>query len=279
MRPDYRTDRHDIDISKSGAAFIIMSSALQKSSDPTHNCPGPSPFLSDYVKYSFTVAATGWYSFVGAAQNGRFWTRVDDVDDGAKPTGRAVGERDVGVGGASNRGPTHVLAHRADRRPYCTRLHSGVAHAGELSRTTRRVRRRSTKDEVVVADAVATDPQFGAVPNRPSGDDTRPDPESPRHDRAQGWRHRVPTAGRLYRARSPLRARQRHPAGRLELGDFEAGPDDPGRQRLDPLVRHSVHHPGRHERGRDASRDLVSEPEHHAPAALSPDDLGRHARP
>ena len=30
------------------------------------------PFFSDYVKYSFTVAQTGWYQFVGAGENGEF---------------------------------------------------------------------------------------------------------------------------------------------------------------------------------------------------------------
>ena len=167
--PGYRNDAHDIDIGKSGAAFYITSSTLRTSTNPAHSCPGPAPFLGDYVKYSFTVAATGWYSLVAAGQNGRFWTRVDDVNVGeTHPVGPWA---NVILAPAVHltAGPTHVLAIEL----------LGVRTALDAVRVApvvvhfpapRIVSAPLTKNEVVVADAVATDPQFGAVRNRTPSD-------------------------------------------------------------------------------------------------------------
>jgi hypothetical protein len=165
----YRTDAHDIDISKSGSAFYITSSTLRTSADPAHNCSGPAPFLGDYVKYSFTVATTGWYTFVAGASNGRLWTRVDDVNVGeTHPVGPWANVL-LATAVHLTAGPTHVLAIEM----------LGVRTALDAVRVSpvtvhfpqpRIVSAPLTKNEVVVADAVATDPQFGAVPNRTASD-------------------------------------------------------------------------------------------------------------
>ena len=65
----YRSDPHDIDIYPAGAGnyFIRSSSDRSRRRLPAHNCPNASKFFSDYVKYSFTIGATGWYKLSAAA--------------------------------------------------------------------------------------------------------------------------------------------------------------------------------------------------------------------
>ena len=170
----YRTDPHDIDIFSAGpSTFYIQSSSPHTSSNPTHNCPGPTPFYSDYVKYSFTVAQTGWYSMSAAGQHGAFWTRVDDINDG----------QTAEIGPWSNvvltpavhliAGPTHVLT--IELLGFDTDLATvDVAPTTVNFPAPRVVSAPLTTNDVVVADAVATDPQFGAVPNNASIDNRAP---------------------------------------------------------------------------------------------------------
>src|SRR5207237_2478843 len=85
------------------------SSALS-SVDPTHNCPASGGFADDYVKYSFTVATTGWYRLVARAQGGGFLTRVDDIDLGESGAGASWSDVQLTPAVHLTAGLTHVLA-------------------------------------------------------------------------------------------------------------------------------------------------------------------------
>jgi len=170
----YRGDPHDIDIfAGGGGSLYIQSSSPHASSNPAHNCPGPTPFFSDYVKYSFTVAQTGWYELSGAAQHGAFWTRVDDINKGL--TAEVASWSNVVLASAVHlsSATTHVLT--IELLGFDTDL-----AAVDITPTTvsfpapRIVAAPLSANEVVVADAVATDPQFGAVPNNDTIDNRAP---------------------------------------------------------------------------------------------------------
>ena len=170
----YRSDPHDIDIKPAGnGQYYIASSVAHASSDPAHDCSGPSPFHSDYVKYSFTVAQTGWYRFRAAAQNGKFWTRVDDVNLGQ--TGSVGPWTAVVLAPAVHltAGPVHVLT--VELLGFNVDLDSILIEpTGVYFPEPRVVPAPLTTDEVVVADAVATDAPFGAVPNNVGVDNRGP---------------------------------------------------------------------------------------------------------
>ena len=172
--PHYRPDPHPIDIYKADPGhFYIRSSSPSTSSDPVHNCPSPAPFFSDYVKYSFTVAVTGWYQFTAAVEHGVFFARVDDVNKGQTAQVGNWAPAVVAPAVYLTAGPTHVLTME---------LLGFKADLDAISVTPitpsfpqpRIVAAPLTTDDVVVADAVVTDPQFGAVPNNPLVDNRGP---------------------------------------------------------------------------------------------------------
>jgi hypothetical protein len=167
----YRTDPHDIDVFTAGGGnFYIRSSSPRTSTDPLHNCPNSATLFSDYVKYSFTVTTTGWYKITAAARNGQFESRIDDVNKGLSPgVGRTWTDALLVPAVHLTAGPVHVLT--IEMLGFDADL--DVVY---FSPTTvdvpapRVVAAPLTKNEVVVADAVATDPRFGAVPNNPKVD-------------------------------------------------------------------------------------------------------------
>ena len=62
------------------------------------------------MKYSFTVTANGWYKFTAAARNGRFSTRVDDINKGLSPFASAAWSSVTLTPPVYlTAGPTHVL--------------------------------------------------------------------------------------------------------------------------------------------------------------------------
>jgi alpha-tubulin suppressor-like RCC1 family protein len=167
----YRADPHDIDIfSAPSIGRYIQSSSSFTSSDPAHNCPSPGPPDEDYVKYSFTVAQAGWYKLVGRAQNGQFLTRIDDVQLNLSGVGPSWSNVALTAPVHLKAGFTHVLA--IDFYAFATDFASvKVLPTKPIAFPAPRVVSAPlTKDEVVVADAVATDKQFGAVPNKPTID-------------------------------------------------------------------------------------------------------------
>ena len=177
-----------------------------------HNCPNASNFFSDYVKYSFTVGATGWYklSAAGSATDA-FSTRVDDINKGLSPTASNFWVAHVVLVSAVHltAGTTHVLTIEllgVQDRP--RRDDDRAAHRVDYP-APRVVSAPLTKDEVVIADAVVDRrPQFGAVPNKPTFNNRLRDSERAQRRRARGRRHRVRTAGRLHRERCRFRCRR-----------------------------------------------------------------------
>lgn len=170
----YRTDPHDIDIFPAGAgSFYIQSSSPHVSSNPAHNCPGPTPFFSDYVKYSFTVAQTGWYKLSAAGQNGEFWTRIDDINEGLTPELGTWSNVVLASAVHLSAGATHVLT--IELLGFDTDLATvNITPTAVNFPAPRIVSTALTTNEVVVADAVATDPQFGAIPNNDTIDNRAP---------------------------------------------------------------------------------------------------------
>ena len=170
----YRPDPHDIDIYQAGpSSFYVQSSSPHPSADPTHNCPVTSHFFSDYVKYSFTVDQTGWYTISGVGQLGAFWTLVDDIDKG----------QTASVGSWSNvvlapavhlvAGATHVLT--IDLLGFGTDLATiDISPTTATFPLPRVVSAPLTTNEVVIADAVVTDQRFGAVANNAAVDNRAP---------------------------------------------------------------------------------------------------------
>ncbi len=163
---DYRADPHDIDMFRTSADNVyIQASSPYTSNDPLHNCPNPSSFFGDYVKYSFTVTSTGWYRLTAAARHGQFSTLVDDVDKGLSPAaGSSWSNLLLAPAVYLAAGVTHVLT--VELLSFDVDL--SVIYMEPTAMTfplPRVVSAPLTKNEVVVADAVATDSPFGAVPN------------------------------------------------------------------------------------------------------------------
>jgi hypothetical protein len=162
----YRTDPHDIDIFRASAGdYYIQSSSPYTSNDPLHDCPNLSALFSDYVKYSFTVTSTGWYQFTAAARHGQFSTLVDDVNKGLSPTGgTAWSNLLLAPAVYLSAGATHVLT--IEMLGFDVDLGAVYVEPTTMNFPSPRVVSAPlTTNEVVVADAVATDKQFGAVPN------------------------------------------------------------------------------------------------------------------
>lgn len=160
---EYRSDPHPIDIFRATPGhWFIRASAATSSADPVHNCP-PGSFFSDFVKYSFTVGASGWYRLTAAAQNGALFTRIDDVNKGQTPHFGAWSNVVLSEGAYLTAGNTHVLA--IELLGFKVDLDSISVTPISVSYPAPRVVDGPLTDEVVVADAVVTDPMFGAVPN------------------------------------------------------------------------------------------------------------------
>ena len=170
----YRSDPHDIDIFPAGTTSLyIQSSSPYTSSNATHNCPAKNPVFSDYVKYSFTVAQTGWYQVWAAGQHGSFWARVDDVNKGQTPQLTAWSNVVLAPAVHLTAGATHVLT--IELLGFDTDLATiYVTPTAVAFPAPRVVSAPLTTNEVVVADAVATDKQFGAVPNNAAIDNRGP---------------------------------------------------------------------------------------------------------
>jgi len=162
----YRSDPHDIDIFRASAANdYIQSSSPYTSHDPLHNCPKSSSLFSDYVKYSFTVTSTGWYALTAAARHGQFSTLVDDVNKGLSPTvGTAWANVLLAPAVYLTAGTTHVLT--VEMLGFDVDLDAVYVEPTTMNFPSPRVVSAPlTKNEVVVADAVATDKPFGAAAN------------------------------------------------------------------------------------------------------------------
>jgi hypothetical protein len=170
----YRSDRHDIDIFTAGASGLyVQSSSPYTSSNVAHNCPAKNPVFSDYVKYSFTVVQTGWYEVWAAGQHGSFWTRVDDVNKGQTPQLNAWSNVVLAAAVHLTAGATHVLT--IELLGFDTDLATiYVTPTAVAFPAPRVVSAPLTTNEVVIADAVATDSQFGAVPNNTAIDNRGP---------------------------------------------------------------------------------------------------------
>ncbi|MGO9877387.1 MAG: glycosyl hydrolase family 28-related protein [Acidimicrobiia bacterium] len=227
----YRTDPHDIDIFSAGASgFYIQSSSPHVSSNPIHNCPASSTFFSDYVKYSFTVAQTGWYTFSAVGQNGGFSTRVDDIEMG----------QTAAVGAWSNvvlipavhliAAVAHVLT--VEFLGFNTDLATVTVTPTTVDFPTPRiVSAPLTTNEVVIADAVATDPQFGAVPNNPAIDNSGPIQQALNVVGMEGGGTVFLPPG-LYTVKGPLSV----PANVTLRGDWSATTSTPGQTILAATV-------------------------------------------
>ena len=205
----YRSDPHDIDIFPAGTTSLyIQSSSPYTSSNATHNCPAKNPVFSDYVKYSFTVAQTGWYQVWAAGQHGSFWARVDDVNKGQTPQLTAWSNVVLAPAVHLTAGATHVLT--IELLGFDTDLATiYVTPTVVAFPAPRVVSAPLTTNEVVVADAVATDKQFGAVPNNAAIDNRGPIQRALNVVGREGRRHGVPAAGRLHGQGSPVGAGQR----------------------------------------------------------------------
>ena len=268
----YRSDPHDIDIFTAGGGnFYIRSSSPRVSKDPLHNCANSATLFSDYVKYSFTVATTGWYKITTAARNGQFETRVDDVNKGLSPgVGRTWTDALLVPAVHLTAGPTHVLTIEmlgfdADLDVvYFTPTTVDIP-------APRVVAAPLTKNEVVVADAVATDPRFGAVPNNPKVDNRAAIQSAINEVRFEGG-GTVFLPGGVYTVKGPLTV----PANVTLRGDWSATPsasrpDDPRRRACTPVRSAS---PSSRLLGANAGisspERVVPEPELRAPVAVSP---------
>jgi len=167
----YRSDPHDIDIFRASATSLyIQSSSAYTSHDPQHNCPSVSSLFSDYVKYSFTVTSTGWYKLTAAARHGQFSTLVDNVNKGLSPTvGTAWANVLLAPAVYLTAGATHVLT--VEMLGFDVDLGSIYVEPTTMTYPLPRVVSAPlTTNDVVVADAVATDPPFGAAANNPHVD-------------------------------------------------------------------------------------------------------------
>ena len=217
----YRSDPHDIDIftTASPANFYIRSSTHHTSGDPLHNCPTLSSYFSDYVKYSFTVSSSGWYHFGAAARNGQFATRVDDVSKGLSAVAPSPWSSVTLVPAVYlSAGPTHVLD--IEMLGFGTGLDAIVISPTAVDRPTARVVSAPlTANEVVVADAVATDKRFGAVANNTHVDNRTPIQSALDAVGSEGG-GTVFLPGGVYTVRGPLSI----PANTTLRGDWSSDP-------------------------------------------------------
>ena len=179
--------------------------------------------FSDYVKYSFTVATSGWYKITAAARNGQFETRIDDVNKGLSPgVGRTWTDALLVPAVHLTAGPMHVLT--IEMLGFDADLDVVYFSPTTVDAPAPRVVAAPlTKNEVVVADAVATDARFGAVPNNPKVDNRAAIQSAINEVRFEGG-GTVFLPGGVYTVKGPLTV----PANVTLRGDWSSTPSAGG---------------------------------------------------